>query len=36
MKFVLVALLVGACLTVTWPAVSSTKTLSAPMTIKAG
>jgi len=36
MKFVLVALLLGACLTVTWPSVSSTKTLSSPMTIKAG
>ena len=36
MKFVIVALLVGACLTVSWPSVSSTKTLSAPMTIKAG
>ena len=36
MKFVLVALLFGACLTVTWPTASSTKTLSSPMTIKAG
>jgi len=36
MKFIVVALLVGSCLTVTWPSVSSTKTLSSPMTIKAG
>ena len=36
MKFVLVALLVGACLTVTWPTASATKTLSSAMTIKAG
>ena len=36
MKFVVVALLIGACLTVTWPTASSTKTLSSPMTIKSG
>ena len=36
MKFVVVALLIGACLTVTWPTASATKTLSSPMTIKAG
>ena len=36
MKFVLVALLVGACLTVSWPSVSSTKTLGSPITVKAG
>ena len=36
MKFVLVALLVGACLTVTWPSVSKTVTLSSPITVKAG
>lgn len=37
MKFIIVALLVGACLTgVSWPSASSTKTLGSPMTIKAG
>jgi len=36
MKFIVIALLVGACLTVTWPSVSGTKTLGSPMTIKAG
>jgi len=36
MKFVVVALLIGACLTVTWPVASATKTLKSPMTIKAG
>ena len=36
MKFVLVALLVGACLTVNWPSVSSTKTLGSPITVSAG
>ena len=37
MKFIIVALLVGACLTgVSWPSASATKTLSSPMTIKAG
>ncbi len=36
MKFILIALLAGACLTVTWPTVSKTVTLSAPITVKAG
>jgi hypothetical protein len=36
MKFIEIGLLVGACLTVTWLSVSSTKTLSSPMTIKVG
>ena len=36
MKFIIVALLVGACLTVTWPSVSSTKTIGSPITVKAG
>ena len=36
MKFVLVALLVGACLTVNWPSVSSTKTLDKAITVYAG
>ena len=36
MKFVLVDLLAGACLTVTWPTHSATKTLNSPMTIKPG
>ena len=37
MKFIIVALLVGACLTgVSWPSASATKTLGSPMTIKAG
>ncbi len=37
MKFVVIALLVGACLTaVTWPKVSSTKSLSSPITVKEG
>jgi hypothetical protein len=34
MKFVILALLFAAC--VTWPTASGTKSLSAPMTIKAG
>ena len=36
MKFLLVALLVGACLSVSWPSVSSTKTIGSPITVKAG
>ena len=36
MKFILIALLAGACLSVTWPTVSKTVTLSAPITVKAG
>ena len=36
MKFIIVALLIGTCLTVTWPSASSTKTISSPITIKAG
>ena len=37
MKFVLVALLVGACLSgVSWPNPSGTKVIGAPITVKAG
>ena len=36
MKFLLITLLVGTCLTVTWPKVSSIKTVGAPITVKAG
>jgi len=36
MKFVLVALLVGACLTVSWPSATKTITKSAPITVKDG
>ena len=36
MKFILIALLAGACLTVTWPSVSKTVTLSSAITVKAG
>ena len=36
MKFIEIDLFFGACLTVSWPTASSTKTLSSPMTIKAG
>jgi len=36
MKFILVALLVGACLTVNWPNPSATKVIGSPITVKAG
>jgi len=36
MKFLLITLLVGTCLTVTWPKVSSIKTVGAPITVRAG
>ena len=36
MKFVLVALLVGACLTVSWPSATKTISKSAPIEVKAG
>ena len=36
MKFIVIALLFGAGLTVIWPSVSGTKILGSPMTIKAG
>ena len=36
MKFIVVSLLVGAWLSVSWPSASSTKTLSSPITVKAG
>ena len=36
MKFVLVALLVGACLTVSWPSATKTVTKSAPIEVKDG
>ena len=36
MKFVLVVLLVGACLIVSWPSASSTVTKSAQIEVKAG
>ena len=36
MKFIVVSLLLGVCLTVTWPTESATKTISSPITVKAG
>ena len=36
MKFIVVALLLGVCLTVTWPTAWATKTISSPITVKAG
>ena len=36
MKFVLVALLVGACLTISWPSAAKIVTKYAPIEVKAG